>query len=104
MKNKKLVSDTAEIAEPKNGKATKINGANAVTKAKTGAGSIAQNMLPDDYRPSEDEDFMNPLQLLYFQKKLESWKAELLDDANGTITGLSQENLHQPDQMYRAQI
>ena len=54
MKNKKLVSDTAEIAEPKNGKATKINGANAVTKAKTGAGSIAQNMLPDDYRPSED--------------------------------------------------
>ena len=104
MKNKKLVSDIAEIAEPKNGKATKINGANAVTKAKTGAGSVAQNMLPDDYRPSEDEDFMNPLQLLYFQKKLESWKAELLDDANGTIAGLSQENLHQPDQMDRAQI
>ena len=104
MKNKKLVSYTAEIAEQKNGKATKINGANAVTKAKTGAGSIAQNMLPDDYRPSEDEDFMNQLQLLYFQKKLESWKAELLDDANGTITGLSQENLHQPDQMDRAQI
>jgi DnaK suppressor protein len=72
--------------------------------AKAGAGSIAKNMLPDDYRPSEDEDFMNPLQLLYFQKKLESWKAELLDDASGTITGLSQENLHQPDQMDRAQI
>jgi DnaK suppressor protein len=104
MKNKKLVSDTAEIAEPKNSKATTINGAKATTKAKVGAGSLAQNMLPDDYRPSEDEDFMNPLQLLYFQKKLSSWKAELLDDANGTITGLSQENLHQPDQMDRAQI
>ena len=67
-------------------------------------GAIAQNMLPEDYRPSEDEEFMNPMQLLYFQCKLEAWKAELLDDASGTITGLSQENLHQPDQMDRAQI
>ena len=108
MKNKKLLSDIIEIAEPKNGKASETNGAKAAAKAKAkanaGAGSIAQNMLPDDYRPSEDEDFMNPLQLLYFQRKLESWKAELLDDASDTITGLSQENLHQPDQMDRAQI
>jgi DnaK suppressor protein len=104
MKNKKLISGTAAIAKPKNGKATEANGAKAPAKAKAGAGPIAQNMLPDDYRPSEDEDFMNPLQLLYFQKKLESWKAELLDDASDTITGLSQENLHQPDQMDRAQI
>ena len=102
MKNKKLISDTAKIAKPKNGKASTANGAKVAAKA--GAGSVAQNMLPDDYRPSEDEDFMNPLQLLYFQKKLESWKAELLDDASDTITGLSQENLHQPDQMDRAQI
>ena len=47
---------------------------------------------------------MNPMQLLYFRNKLEGWKAELLDDASETITGLSQENLHQPDQMDRAQI
>ena len=104
MKNKKLNSDTAKIAEPKKWQGTTTNVAKAATNAKAGGGSIAQNMLPDDYRPSEDEDFMNPLQLLYFQKKLESWKAELLDDASGTITGLSQENLHQPDQMDRAQI
>ena len=104
MKSKKLISDAAEITKSKNGKVTKTNGPKAATKTKSGAGSIAQNMLPDDYRPSENEDFMNPLQLLYFQKKLESWKAELLDDASGTITGLSQENLHQPDQMDRAQI
>ena len=104
MENKKLISATTEIAEPKNGKATTTNGGKAAAKAKVSPRSIAQNMLPDDYRPSEDEDFMNPLQLLYFQKKLESWKTELLDDASGTITGLSQENLHQPDQMDRAQI
>ena len=66
--------------------------------------NIAPTMLPADYRPSDSEEFMNPMQLLYFRKKLESWKAELLDDASETITGLSQENLHQPDQMDRAQI
>ena len=66
--------------------------------------NIALTMLPADYRPSESEEFMNPMQLLYFRKKLEAWKAELLDDASETITGLSQENLHQPDQMDRAQI
>lgn len=65
---------------------------------------IAPTMLPADYRPSESEEFMNPMHLLYFRKKLEAWKAELLDDASETITGLSQENLHQPDQMDRAQI
>ena len=65
---------------------------------------IAPNMLPSDYRPNESEEFMNPMQLLYFRRKLEAWKAELLDDASETITGLSQENLHQPDQMDRAQI
>ena len=66
--------------------------------------NIGLTMLPADYRPSESEEFMNPMQLLYFRKKLEAWKAELLDDASETITGLSQENLHQPDQMDRAQI
>mgnify|MGYP001235799462 CR=1 FL=1 len=71
---------------------------------KTRNKDLGCNTLPDDYRPSEDEEFMNPMQLMYFQKKLEAWKAEILDDASETITGLSQENLHQPDQMDRAQI
>ena len=65
---------------------------------------IDATMLPADYRPSESEEFMSPMQLMYFRHKLEVWKAELLDDASDTITGLSQENLHQPDQMDRAQI
>ena len=79
--------------------------ANGASKRNAGiSGLVSQITLPDDYRPSEDEEFMNPMQLFYFQKKLEAWKAELLDDATETITGLSQENLHQPDQMDRAQI
>ena len=75
------------------------------TVAKVGMnGSASPILLPEGYRPSEEEEFMNPLQLLYFRKKLEAWRAELLDEASDTITGLSQENLHQPDQMDRAQI
>ena len=64
---------------------------------------ILPRLLPADYRPN-DLKLYEFMQLLYFRKKLEGWKAELLDDASETITGLSQENLHQPDQMDRAQI
>ena len=61
-------------------------------------------LLPAGYRPSEDEEFMNPMQLAYFRQKLETWRSELLNEASETITDLSQENLHRPDQMDRAQI
>jgi DnaK suppressor protein len=72
--------------------------------ANSNKASASPILLPEGYRPSEDEEFMNPMQLLYFRHKLESWRAELLDEASETISGLSQENLHQPDQMDRAQI
>ena len=88
--------DVGQSAEPKIAKGKR--------QAMENSSDIAPIMLPADYRPSESEEFMNPMQLLYFRKKLEAWKAELLDDASETITGLSQENLHQPDQMDRAQI
>ena len=45
--------------------------------------------LPPDYRPSEDEDFMNPVQAEYFRQKLQRWRAELLREADGTLASLS---------------
>ena len=30
--------------------------------------------LPEDYRPAEDEPFMNDKQLEYFRRKLLDWK------------------------------
>ena len=84
------------------------NGKNATSKAgvsPNGSNEAASPiMVPEGYRPSEDEEFMNPMQLAYFKRKLEDWRLELLAEANETITDLSQENLHQPDQMDRAQI
>ena len=61
-------------------------------------------ILPDGYQPSQDEEFMNPNQREYFRQKLMRWRTELLDEANQTITNLSTESLHKPDQMDRAQI
>ena len=86
------------------GQSAKPKAAKGRSQVMENSANIAPTMLPADYRPSESEEFMSPMQLLYFRKKLEAWKAELLDDASETITGLSQENLHQPDQMDRAQI
>jgi DnaK suppressor protein len=102
-----LITDDAsntEIGIASQGVAADKNAANTKSTAANAGADIVSTMLPADYRPSESEEFMNSMQLLYFRRKLEAWKAELLDDASDTITGLSQENLHQPDQMDRAQI
>ena len=76
----------------------------SLTSVSSGKEAAQPIMLPEGYRPSEDEEFMNPMQLAYFRHKLEEWRLELLSEASDTITDLSQENLHQPDQMDRAQI
>ena len=76
----------------------------AASKKDAKSSSALPVHLPEGYRPSDDEEFMNPTQLLYFRQKLEAWRAELIDEASETISGLSQENLHQPDHMDRAQI
>ena len=102
--SKKPAGKVADATSNKaSNKASKNTAKNTAAKLAMN-GSASPILLPEGYRPSEEEEFMNPLQLLYFRKKLEAWRAELLDEASDTITGLSQENLHQPDQMDRAQI
>ena len=66
--------------------------------------SSGSTILPEGYKPSKDEEFMNPVQLEYFRQKLLDWRAELLNEANQTLENLSTESLHKPDQMDRAQI
>ena len=44
-----------------------------------------QTFLPDEYRPAEDEPFMNDRQLEYFRRKLLAWKQELLDQSAETL-------------------
>ena len=61
-------------------------------------------ILPEDYVPSVDEDFMNDNQLEYFRQKLLNWKLELLEEATDTKGSLSAEGLQRPDIADRAQV
>ncbi len=60
--------------------------------------------LPEDYRPSEDEEFMNPLQAEYFRQKLLRWRSELLADSAETLRSLQEESLLKPDLTDRASL
>jgi DnaK suppressor protein len=60
--------------------------------------------LPSDYRPSEDEEFMGPLQVEYFRQKLLRWRAELLADSSETLRHLQEESLLKPDLTDRASL
>ena len=62
----------------------------------------AETFLPDDYRPAEDEPFMNNKQLEYFRRKLHSWKTQLLDESRHTIEGLQDSSRNIPDIADRA--
>jgi DnaK suppressor protein len=44
--------------------------------------------LPADYKPSPDEDYMNPQQLEYFRLKLIKWREELMEEAQETLNNL----------------
>ncbi|WP_339107003.1 RNA polymerase-binding protein DksA [Thioclava sp. GXIMD4216] len=58
--------------------------------------------LPDDYRPAEDEPFMNDRQLEYFRRKLMNWKHELLAQSAETLEGLADSARSVPDVADRA--
>jgi DnaK suppressor protein len=60
--------------------------------------------LPPDYKPSDSEAFMNPLQVEYFRQKLLRWRADLLRDADDTLASLGQGGIMEPDITDRASV
>jgi DnaK suppressor protein len=58
--------------------------------------------LPPDYKPSDDEPFMNETQREYFRLKLLRWKSELLREAEGTLESLQEGALQEADIADRA--
>ena len=71
-------------------------GVNKGTKMK------AETFLPDDYRPAEDEPFMNDRQLEWFRRELLEQRSELLSDSKSTIAGLQDGTRNIPDVADRA--
>lgn len=62
----------------------------------------AETFLPEDYRPAEDEPFMNDRQLEYFRRKLLDWKNDLLTESANTIEELQGTARNIPDVADRA--
>src|SRR3954462_2334957 len=58
--------------------------------------------LADAYRPSANEEFMNPAQLAYFRQKLLGWKDEILRESEGTMAQLKSGPIREADLTDRA--
>lgn len=58
--------------------------------------------IDEDYRPREDEPFMNDRQREYFRAKLLNWKEDILKEARETLQHLQDENQNHPDLADRA--
>ena len=61
--------------------------------------------VPDNYKPTEKEAYMNPVMLEYFRRKLLAWKEQILADANSTLQDLQDEGgLRESDVADRASV
>ncbi len=61
-------------------------------------------ILPVGYKPSENEEYMNSMQLEYFRQKLQTWREELLEESRDTLDHLKEENWNEPDLTDRASV
>ena len=61
-------------------------------------------ILPPDYKPSADEEYMNEMQVEYFRQKLLAWKKSLPAQSQDTLEELRQGGLNQPDELDRASM
>ena len=62
----------------------------------------AEVVIDAEYRPTEDEPFMNNRQKEYFRRKLLEWKESILGESKGTIVGLQEDTRNIPDLADRA--
>ena len=56
----------------------------------------------DEYKPSDNETFMNERQREYFRRKLWRWRDEILKESRETLNQLQAEREHLPDLADRA--
>lgn len=60
--------------------------------------------LPQGYKPTVSEEYMNPQQQEYFRQKLLNWRKSLMDESRETLDHLHEENWHQADIADRASL
>ena len=59
-------------------------------------------ILPDDYRPSDGEEFMSVPQKAYFFRKLREWKESIVEESRATMAQLQVDSMREPDLADRA--
>ncbi len=68
----------------------------------TSGDAKASAVLEDDYRPSDDEPFMNDRQRAYFRRKLQTWKQDIIDETRLTLAELNAQSQQHADLADRA--
>ncbi|RST30815.1 RNA polymerase-binding protein DksA [Sphingomonas ginkgonis] len=64
--------------------------------------SFDRLILPMDYRPHEDEEFMCDRHRAYFLRKLRDWKEAIVEESRATMAQLQIDSLREPDLADRA--
>ena len=72
--------------------------------AKVGSAAIVETdiVLPEGYRPGDDEPFMSERQRVYFRQKLLAWKEDIIRQTRETLEGLTSTSEHHADIADRA--
>lgn len=97
-----VAKETARLTSPLAAEATTPYIPLRILDQTVASGDWMTVTLPPDYRPSEDEPFMNDNMKEYFRQKLLDWRAELLRESDETLQHLQEGGLQEPDIADRA--
>ncbi len=64
--------------------------------------ALSGDALDPNYTPTDDEEFMNPRQLRFFEQQLNNWRHEILEESQGTLNQLQEGPIREPDLNDRA--
>ena len=65
---------------------------------------MSTTLLPPDYVPSDEDDFMNPLMTEFFSQRLIEWRNELVRESDQTLINIQTTNNQEPDISDRASL
>jgi len=99
-RKKSRSSSKSNLAQAVQSKTEKITTSQGISRGK--GLDLDKIELPSGYRPTAEEEHMNPSQLLYFRNKLLAMREELIGESEQTILGLKSETRDIGDDAERA--
>jgi DnaK suppressor protein len=65
---------------------------------------MSSTLLPPDYIPSDDDEFMNPMMTEFFRQRLVEWRTDLLRESVQTLANMQTTSIQEPDIGDRASL